>query len=232
MNFKPLSKEALSTIYPRNGIELSEKDMALYSLYRKLLTEFIIKRIKLKEYDEKIGNSGLNFRINAEKDMDLYQYFSKDDLKYFYIRNNIYIERLEEKEKGFLLERIRNNNYDLDEDAERMVSNTYKKVIFEDVKRDGSNCITFYGPSSDSFSARNDSLVIGMRYDEFCTNGLDDNSWDKLHDKQLMYLYAIFEDIAKNAKGKLDTLVTVLKYNEFSIRTMSNSNKNIEGEER
>lgn len=93
-----------------------------------------------------------------------------------------------------------------------------RKPLFEDVIRNGKTCQTFYGSDSDSFLARNEAIVIGMRYDEFYENGLSDSEWDKLHDKQLLYLYSFLNKMNVQLANNSDTPISVLKYNEFSIR--------------
>ena len=57
-----------------------------YLMYRKLFTQYIIEKLNLKKYDDEIAESKLNFIEVKEKQMDIYQYFSKDKLKYFYKR--------------------------------------------------------------------------------------------------------------------------------------------------
>lgn len=96
--------------------------------------------------------------------------------------------------------------------------NQEKWLRFEDVMRNGKTCQTFYGPDSDSFLARNDAIVIGMRYDEFYENGLSDSEWDKLHDKQLLYLYSLLNKMNVQLANNSDIPISVLKYNEFSVR--------------
>lgn len=223
MNFKQVNEEELRTIYPNGELKnMCDKDkqnfLQKYFLYRKLFTEFLILKLELREYDEEIANSKLNFKPSNEDDMDFYQYFSSEELKYFYIRNNIYIDKLSQIEDNFLQKRIDNNNYDFDIDAKKFIEDTYEKVIFEDVLNNGDTCITIYGPDSSSFMAPNNAVVIGFRYDEFNLNGLDDNNWNELHNKQLLYLRDLDNKMSVNMDSALQVPVAILKYNEFSIK--------------
>ena len=220
MGFKNLTKKDLQSVYPNSfNTEYKEEDIQLYNLYRELFTQYIINLLELKKYDEQIINSNLNFRQVKADEMDLYQYFSSEELKYLYIRNNIYLERLEEKEREFLKHKLDNNMHKLDSETEKFIANSLQRVIFEDVGGDGKEYITFYGPSSRSFMARNDSLIIGMRYDEFAEDGLDDDEWDKQHDAQILdFLPKLFYTIEEKSVRKLNITVYVLKYNEVSIK--------------
>ena len=240
MGFKQLNLENLNTIFPNNS-KISLKELTkkvennylkLYFLYRKLFTEFIIEKIDLQKYDEKILNSGLNFQIVNEHNMDVYQYFSSDILKYFYIRNNIYIEKLTEEEQNFFIEKIKSNDYELDKKSKKMIEQTFKKVIFEDIMKNGEICETFYGPDSSNFMARNDAIVIGMRYDEFNQNGLSDSEWDKLHNEQLLYLYSLLTEMNIELEKHLNVPISILKYSEFSVKSKEIDTSIEEEEER
>lgn len=232
MRFKQLNLENLNTICPNNS-KISLKELTkkvennylkLYFLYRKLFTEFIIEKIDLQKYDEKILNSRLNFPIVNEDNMDVYQYFSSDILTYFYIRNNIYIENLSLEERKFFQNRIDENNFELDDTARKIIDDTYGKIIFEDTMKNGEICETFYGPNSSSYLAQNDAVIIGVRYDEFNLNGLSDNEWDKLHDEQLVYLEDVLYKMKLNTKDKLTKPILFLRYNEFSVMNKDNDN--------
>lgn len=222
MKFKQVIEEDMKNIYLISNLkQMTEDDkkkyLLKYSVYRKLFTEYIMQKLNLKKYDEEITNSGLDFIPNKEQDMDIYQYFSSEELKYFYIRNNIYIEKLEKEEEDLLQEKIENKNYDLDEKSKKMIEQTYKKVILEDVLRNGKKCITNYGPDSSSFMAPNDAIIIGIRYDEFLENGLSDKEWDELHDKQLLYIVELRNKMQENLKQEIQIPIAILKYNEFSV---------------
>lgn len=225
MNFKHLNEQDLKTTFPKNGTislnqmtdEQKEKYISLYCLYRKLFTEYIIQKLDLQKYEKEIEESGLNFLANKTEDMDIYQYFSSEILKYVYIRNNIYIEKLNDEEKAFLQKKIEENKQELDKEAEQFIEKTYQKLIFEDITKDNKLYIIQYGPDSRNFFAQNNSVVIGIRYDEFEYNGLDDETWDKLHDKQLIYLDSLIEKMKKELETKLPVPIAIIEYDQFSV---------------
>lgn len=240
MKFEKVNEKNLRTISPNNSTmilstmsnEKKEEYIELYNMYRRLFSEFIIKKIDLQEYDKKIESSELKFKQLAQEDMDIYQFFTSDELRYFYIRNNIYIENLTDEEKNILKRKMLEENYELDEEALKMIESTYKKVIFEDALKNGKKCFTFFGPNSRNFMAENDSLVIGVRYDEFFSEGMNDEEWDKLHDNQLIYLSKIVKEMDTEMKNKIDIPVSILMYDDFSTKRRQEDIQKKEEEER
>ena len=213
----------------RNGMQIDSEYMNIYFLYRKLFTQYIIEILNLIKYDKQIVNNKIKFPIVNQKNMDIYQYFSSDILKYFYIRNNIYIKKLNEDEIKFLKNIKFNDNKVLNSEEKEFIENTYAKVIFEDVLGNGEKCITFFGPNSRNFWAKNNSLVIGIRYDEFTDNGLSDDEWDILHEKQIEFLNKLIDKMIVEYNKKLKIPVSIIRYNEFSVRKLYNE-KNVEEE--
>lgn len=240
MKFRELSEQDLNNVIPNNSKvsfgkmtkELKEEYLLLYFSYRKLFTEYIIEKVNLIKYDGEISRSNLNFKPVELNEMDVYQYFSSDILKYFYIRNNIYIERLTRDEKKILQCNVEDKGCKLDIETKKMIETTFQKVIFEDVGKDGKEYMTSYGPNSSSFLAKNNSLVIGMRYDEFGEDGLDDDSWDLLHNERVSYLYTFFYNMIQNIKSEFDIPITILQYNEFSVLSRKQATQNKDKEER
>lgn len=225
MKFNRLYEEDLKTIYPNcTNISLDnmpenqkKKYLLLYNMYRKLFTVYIMQKLKLKNYDKKIEKSELGFTANKKQDMDIYQYFSSDILKYFYIRNNIYIEKLNKKEIDFLEKKIQSKNYELDDETMQIIESSYRRVIFEDVLKNGELCKTLYGPNSSNFFADNNAIIIGVRYDEFAENNLNDDEWDELHQQQVEFLESLITRMNKNLNSNSAVPIEILEYSEFSI---------------
>lgn len=218
MELNIIKEEELSIINPNRELSNMSVDeyAKLYSLYRKLFVKFMIKKLNLKNYDERIKDSGLNFCVTKKETMDVYQSYSSEYLDYFYLRNNIYIEKLDYNEINFLREKFNSNNFDLDEESKNMIENSYKKVIFEDALKNGKECITFWGSSS-YYMAENNSLIIGIRYNEFSKNGLTDYEWDELHTRQKKFLDALTKEMKENFKKIINIPLYIFKYNEFSL---------------
>lgn len=190
--------------------------LIMYLEYRKLFTEYIIEKLELKKYDCKIKKSIYKFLKIENINMDFYQQFCSKNLEYIYIRNNIYIENLNIDESNFLEQRIKIGKINMDRELYNFIEKTYKKVIFADLLNNGEVCMTFYGPKTSEFCASNDALIIGLRYDEFKMNGMNDDEWNMNHDNQIQFLYQIFQEMENEFSKKIDIPVVMIKYNEFS----------------
>ena len=134
-----------------------------YEYYNYMFYIFLIHNTNIKQIDNEFIKSSLKYISITESQQDFYQLISCE-LKYFYIRNNLYIQRLSKDESGFIMSRINNNNYAYDSEVEQFIKNTFKKVISE-----GDGYINFYnfGPTHLDYSAPVDSLIIGFRNDDF-----------------------------------------------------------------
>ena len=76
--------------------------LSLYTSYMKSFTEYLIKNTNIKKYDDELLSSNLKFYPVLYNNKDVYQKLNQNLLKYFYIRNNIYITRLSKEELKFL----------------------------------------------------------------------------------------------------------------------------------
>ena len=107
---------------------------------------------------------------------------------------------------------------DLDKETETFIEKTYPKVIFENVNHDNSLCDINFGPDNQQYYAPNNAVVIGIRYDEFNLNGLSDQEWDKLHEKQLDHLLDIISNLENNEILKSNLPLITIIYNEYSVK--------------
>lgn len=230
---KSISIEDYNTRFPKlneemfDGLTKEEKEtyMMLYSAYSEAFRDYIIKKLNLKIYDNDLLDSPLNFKENDEEQMDLYQSITKDNLKYIYIRNNLYIERLTYEERTNLLNMYLKKSEANPKQIEKFVEDTYKKVIFEDISKSGEIRRINYGPDNPLFFASNNSLVLGINYDEFSLNGLTDDEWSKQHDEQGDKLVSLVNNIINNESDKLDVPLRVILYNEYSIKKKVSDSK-------
>ncbi len=214
-----INNEMFSSKLPYTNIEyfnsLNENDknnyLKLYSLYNELLYCFLIKKLELKKYDDMISNSFVGFTKVEEKDMDIYQYLSSNYLRFLYIRNNIYIERLTSEEINKLLSFF--NNYNSEEVLD-FINNTYKKVMFE--SPDGT---TMYGPDNLRFIKPSNSIMIGIRHNAFyIRENEDENIWENKYEEKERYLDLFVPELERQLSNKGLGKVFVIEYNDFSIK--------------
>ena len=175
--------------------------LALYNTYSNLLIQFMIKKYYLKEVDKELEKRSDSFPPTDDLNKDLYQHLSIGYLKYFYIRNNIYIERLNQDGINYLFSIYNSGDFTLTTEKEQFINDTYLNVILENKDR---NHNINYGPDSFKYYKPCNAIIIGVRYNQF----------SKLQDNE-----RTFDDFAI-IDGKVDILTSFLEYkikNESSI---------------
>lgn len=191
--------------------QLEEKEMYLNlsTLYRFLINKYFDKVIK--KYDDMIFSSNLNFSPVKDNEKDFYQYYTNNNLKYYYIRNNIYLNALSESEINYLNNKWNNNDFEFTEEDSKFIENTFNKVIKEDYGIDEPFDIA-YGPDTSYYNKLNNSLVIGFRYDAF-----NDSHNDDLYDKQQYLCTNVNNKLEKKLNSLTNIPVSVLEYNKYSV---------------
>ena len=225
MIFNKISESDLNTSWSITNNELlknmkqEDKDnyITLYNAYRSLLTEYLINKLELKKYDDKLYKSDFKFSIVNENYMDVYQYFSSKELKYFYIRNNLFINKLSQKDIDFLTAKVKSNDLVLNNETTKFIEETFSNVIFEDIKGTNKVFMTLYGPDSSKFLAPNNAVILGLRYNIFDTNGLNDNEWKDLYFKQLEFLNSLIKEMKNNFINILNIPINIIQYDDYSI---------------
>lgn len=200
--------------------------LAFTTIYRIMLIKYINKQINLEEYDNLIKNSKFNFIKIKSTDKDIYQKYNAEKLEFLYLRNNIYISNLTDDERNRFVKIIAKNGLNYNNEYELFIRETYKKVITEYYKEKIKVLINF-GPSNIPFMAPNDSLVIGIRYDEYNLNNMEDNEWYINHNNQLSFIEKIKKEISEKCKKKLDINGTLIKYDEYSVYVLNDTETKI-----
>lgn len=224
---KNIDRYEFGTLFSNNKylMDSSDKGLSLYALYHSLMTKYIDKLVNLKEYDDMFATSDLNFHPVDENSFDIYQKLSSDELKYFYIRNNLYLDRLSDNEQKFLESKLISGNENLDAETIKFMSTTIMKVISESYNKDSS--LFFYGPRSMEYAVPSDSIVIGFRYDRYYSEGMTDEEWNSNVEKQDSYKFDKLSDLG----GKLAQIESVgiylIEYNDYSITRCKNNNKSM-----
>lgn len=87
----------------RSDAEMREY-LHLYNTYNNLLIQYAMKQYYFGDMDQELSEDySEKFIPVAEDEKDLYQYSANRYLKYYYLRNNVYVERLAEEDKQYLL---------------------------------------------------------------------------------------------------------------------------------
>ena len=102
----------------------------------------------------------------------------------------------------------------------RFIENTYQKVISETKEVTTMN----YGPENPDFFADSNSIIIGLRTDDFEDSDKIEN-WSELHNKREFELDFFLNYLKVELNGKLPIPVSVIRYNDFSVKKRLNQNK-------
>ena len=211
--------------YNKLSDEQKEKYLKLYEYYSNMLYHYMLKKLDLKKYDDMILESENNFMPVEIDNMDLYQYLGSNYLKIFYIRNNLYIERLSEDEKKFLEMKANLDPNGYDERVELFIEKTYSRVCVENVDLDSKVSIN-YGPDAYSFFKPDNALIIGYRFNDYYQDENTTNEkWVEDNNKRLFELELTEMGLNKLYKGKLQIPIYLQKYNDFSVEYIFDKKK-------
>ena len=225
---KKLEETIYKTRFPHNNEEyfnsLSLEGKSEYllqvSYYHNYLMQFLIKNCQLDTLDNIFVKSKNNFCAVSLDKMDLYQYLCSEYLKYLYIRNNLYIERLTPDEKQELNSIIAQDDGTLSDEAIVFIQKTINKVLSEEVN---STTLVNFGPSdSISYFAPANALVIGVRFDDY--QDFDDDDWADKNFAREQELEFALQYIESAISHKLNIDTKVIRYNDNTIKELPNTN--------
>ena len=205
--------------------EEMENYIIAYNVYSNLLIQFLMKKYHLANVDEQLEKRRDTFPEVPNSEKDLYQYSAIGYLKYFYLRNNIYVERLNSVEQAYLFSVYNSGDLSLSEENEKFIEATYLKTIIERNKGDSLNIN--YGPDNLKFYRPNNAIIIGVRYNQFqnLDNSVDLFSALASTEGQIQVLTDFLE---YKIKREIGIPLYVIKYDEFSVNSkkkMTNVNK-------
>lgn len=108
---------------------LSDKYLTLQMSYKSGLMKYLTDILMLDEYEKWIKENPLRFIPCTAKEQSVYQKYSMTNFNYIYLRNNLYIEKLELEEIE-ILETLMNKKEDLNDDKLlELVARTYQNII-------------------------------------------------------------------------------------------------------
>lgn len=219
---KMITKENIELVYPQiinndllveKGFKIDDENNEYFKLlnkYKKLFEEYLKEKLPLELIDDNMKKSDLKFVPIKKDDMDFYQITSTMGLSYIYLRNNLYIEKLSKEDLEYLSKKDK-----LDDEGREFIKRTYLSVInpYEnDEKR-----IIFYGPENEKHLCDSTDVVLGIRYNEFETNGMSDEDFQKNFLEQLRLIAQVSTLLEIASPNELGSEVKVIQYNELSI---------------
>ncbi len=219
---KKISFDDLNTTFPKNNSFINDEEfLNLYSLCTDLIMKYLIKKLDLEKYDNYFSKSELNYKKVNENQMDVYQYLSSSNLKYFYLRNNLHLDRLSKEEIDFFRQKLDNQNEECDIFCEKIIESVISKLLSE---REGDSTLTNFGPETSKFYAPMNSLIIGFRYDEFNSDGMTDEEWDINHEKQIQDRFHQIIMLENEIENYKIMPISIIEYDMFSVKQRKNDN--------
>ncbi len=201
-----------------NNLNEAQKEeyVKLYEVYSKFLLEYLIKKYNLLKYDNIFKNSKSNFVPMPIEKIDMYQTLCRNKLNYIYIRNNIYIERLNKEEISYLYSIV---GKEYNQEIEIFIAKTFKKLIIEN--NDAYLKIN-YGFNNRSYQGSSNALVIGLRYDKYVDS--NNKNFEELNEQRLLEKDNIIEYIKEELQHKSNMNIEVIEYGDFSVNVMNSKN--------
>ena len=203
-------------LYDNNGF--TKKFFKVYRAYQILLDKYLLMKYPLKKYDECIANSGLLFLPTKNEQKDYFQYTSSMNLKYIYLRNNIFVEKLSNEtiEKILNLPIAEINNPS--KETLSIIEDTYKDVIDYCSGKEYTG-VSNYGPNTEEFWFESDEMVFGIAFDDFGENGLGDSeAWLDNNFKQIDFMNDLIAKMNKECSEIFKKNVSFVWYNEYTIK--------------
>ena len=183
----------------------------LENIYKAIFERYLNDNIDLKKYDEEILNSGYYFGVpNPTKDQLISGLGEYLGLKYIYLLNNFFIEKLEKEDIDILKACIEKNVIGIE--AYEMVKKTYKEVIRNNYlkgKYERERYQVCYGYALPNNFAYNDDIVLKIYYSKN-TKKLEDKEFIENLRNQKKILESIKERIIEEIKSKLNDTTTVI----------------------
>lgn len=187
--------------------------LTLQSFYKLLLEKYFDSIFHIRNYDDLLKISDLNFSEVKEEEKDIYQRIS--NFHYFYIRNTIYLEKLTIAQINHLIAKFNVQDYNLDEKTIHLIEDTYSLVLENDTKEE---TYINYGPSQTSFFASSKALILGVRYDQYFHSGESDEEWFSNHLKRLEFLQSMISKQIQEMTGKIPIPIQIIIYDDYSVK--------------
>ena len=200
-----------------NG-ELTERFYTLYKNYQLLLEKFLLRELPLAEYDDRLFHSGLYFTTVKPEDMDIYQSLSGMNLRYFFLRNILHVEKLADEDIQMIVNIDAEELSDPSEETMNFIRKTYQWVLCINRDGDDTTYMICYGTDRDYYWHDSRELIFGFRYDKYADNGLgQDEEWLENSFEQYKMVSIAFGELQRICSETLDMKVHFLNYDDVSV---------------
>lgn len=101
----------------------------LQAVYRENLEAYLLEALDIEALDERMRDSGMGFESSRDEEKDLYEKGSSMGLAYLYLKNNLYIEYLDESQLGLLDRQLKTQKTAVTDELKKMAKDTFRDVI-------------------------------------------------------------------------------------------------------
>jgi len=192
--------EKLNKYHFVNQNKITKDYWNLSYLYRVALEIYLDSMLNLTKYDSLLEKQLKNMNISKENEL---MHFRLSKFKFLYLRNNMFIERLEESELEILKTKWQTKL--IDNELLSLIAKTYKKVIA--YKEDSNNTMHHYEAMNEGIYVLNNALLIIIYYDLFKLKQGNDYIEKMMEIQQ--YIFQIKNDIIETSKNVSDIPIEV-----------------------
>ncbi|MCR5230282.1 MAG: hypothetical protein K6D03_09160 [Solobacterium sp.] len=225
---KHLTDSMYLTIFPPTNIkyflEMESEKRREYlddvSAYYDLFLQYLIHNTCIKKYDDELRDYKeclFPFESVSEHDQDIYQYLCNHRLSYFYIRNNIYLERLDDQEREQL--HSLKNSCEYNDQIDSFIGKTFRRVTSEITDGSAYSVRTNFGPATQHYFAPAGSIVIGGRIYEY-VKSLDTAEEVDAYYQRIDIMDEICQRLEEELWDDLGMTVRVISYVEGTVRSI------------
>jgi len=184
-----------------------EKYLYMQALYRKVFESWFLEFTSLREFNDRLVNSDLNFAPAPEKRQSFYQLYSTWDLQFVYLCSNIPIERLSEDDLSLLQSQVESGTADISSVLTAMVKRTFSDVLMACPNKD-DDVFCGYGRGGDI--SPNRSVVLEIKNYNFDESG---NFRDYSNNAaRREYMEKLAEEMQQTLSGQIKHRVIVKVY--------------------
>ncbi len=108
---------------------LNDRYLRLQAVYRANLDAYLREVLDIETLDEELRNSRLGFVSHKSGKQNLYERGSTMGLEFIYLRNNLYIEYLDEEQLSLLERRLETGKHPVTDEIKAMVTETFREII-------------------------------------------------------------------------------------------------------
>ena len=192
-----------------------ENDARAYSIiqgfYVKAFESLLTSKVNLKEYDDILKNSDLDFRVVSDDIKLEYHKLSSMNLSYIYIRNFFFIEKLEDADLSYFANKINQGDYSIDDKTLSIVEKSFRDVIVDNFRNPryvDRDTVISYGPHSEINDCIADALCVFIHYGKNSSDLSKDEFFENKRKKEEL-LNEISDKIASEISTKMNVKVVV-----------------------